>query len=167
MDRDLYLIIDNVRSSENIGSLLRTADGLGIKEVLICGYSPYPKLANNDTRLPHIINKIDAKIHKTALGTEKTQVWNYYPTVTQAINYLKQKGIPIIGLEQTNLALKLNDYQPPDRLGLVIGNEITGIDQSIVKLCNVVVEIPMIGKKESFNVSIAMAMAMFYFRYMV
>jgi len=167
MDKELYLIIDNVRSSENIGSLLRTAEGLGIVEVLICGYSPYPRNPANEIRLPHIANKIDVKIHKTALGAEKTQIWNYYSTTSQAIKHLKKMGIHIVGLEQSKSAIRLNSYQPPSKLGVVVGNEITGIDKSVIKLCDEIVEIPMIGQKESFNVSIAMAMTMFYFRYMV
>jgi len=166
MTRELYLIIDNVRSSENIGSILRTADGLSINEVLICGYSPYPIVSYaRDTRLPHIANKIDRKIHKTALGAEKTQFWKHYQTTTKAVLSLRARGIKIIGLEQQNKAIPIYKYHGSDKVAIVVGNEIDGIDSKIINLCDQLIEIPMLGKKESYNVAIASAMAMFYFRY--
>jgi tRNA G18 (ribose-2'-O)-methylase SpoU len=161
-----YLIVDNVRSSENVGSLLRTAEGLGIMEVFLCGYTPYP-LKKNDTRLPFIAQKLAKKINKSALGAENSQPWKHFESTSVAIKALKEKNIPILGLEQSSHATAINKFKPLDKLAIVVGNEVNGIDLDILKLCNYIVEIPMLGNKESFNVSTAAAMAMFYFRYML
>lgn len=162
----IYLIVDNIRSANNVGSLLRTAEGIGVKEVFLCGFTPYP-LAKDDERPPYLAQKIDRRINKTALGASVSQEWRYFNNSSKPINFLREHNVEIIGLEQSVNSKPLTEYSPRDSIGLIIGNEVTGISTSTLSLCDQILEIPMAGEKESFNVSIAAAMALFYFRYMV
>src|SRR5579863_6553497 len=99
--RQIILIAHNVRSTHNIGSLLRTADGLGVKKVYLTGYTPYP-LSKTDERLPHLAKKIDARIHKTALGAEKSVSWEHESDVFKVISKLRQDGFLVAALEQNS-----------------------------------------------------------------
>lgn len=99
----IIVIAHNLRSTHNVGSLLRTADGLGIDTVYLTGYTPYPSLPD-DQRLPHIANKLDRQIHKTALGAEHSQKWQHQATIEPLLSNLKQQGFQIVGLEQTALS---------------------------------------------------------------
>jgi len=162
--RQIVLIIHNVRSAHNVGSLLRTADGLGLDKVIISGYSPYP-VTQNDTRLPHLAQKTASQIAKTALGAENSVVWSRIDDLDEAINDLAARGFTIAALEQTKTAKPLNNYRPPDKIALIVGNEITGIDERLLEMANAHLMIPMLGNKESFNVAVAGAMALYHLRY--
>jgi 23S rRNA (guanosine2251-2'-O)-methyltransferase len=162
--RQIVLIIHNVRSAHNVGSLLRTAEGLGVKEVLITGYSPYPAM-KDDERLPHLAEKAGRQIAKTALGTEDSINWRHIDDLTEPLEQLSARGFVIAALEQTGAAQPLNDYVPPDMIALIVGNEVSGIDDRSLKLSDVHLVIPMLGRKESFNVSAAGAMALYHLRY--
>ena len=157
----IILIINNVRSAHNVGSLLRTADGLGVKKVIISGYSPYP-LSNNDSRLPHLAQKAHRQIQKTALGAEETASWSHSADIKTTISELKKSGYKIIALEQTSRAVLLDKYSPPIKLALIVGSEIGGIDQRLLNLSDVHLQIPMKGTKESFNVAVAGAIALYH-----
>lgn len=167
MPRKIYLIVDNIRSSHNAGALLRTAEGLGITEVILCGITPYPKIKSKDPRPPYLAEKITRRIAKTSLGAELTQPWYYNPNTLETLSSLKQKGVELLALEQTPKSIKLTDYMPRSDIGLVVGNEIDGVSAEVLALCDQVVEIPMSGSKESFNVSAAAAMALFYLTLML
>jgi tRNA G18 (ribose-2'-O)-methylase SpoU len=162
--RALYVIAHNIRSTHNIGALLRSAEGLGVKTVFLTGYSPYP-LKKPDTRLPHIAQKLHSQISKTALGAETLQAWEYQEDVTTLIKKLSAQDITVIALEQTPTAIKLNDFQPTGAIALLIGEEVKGINQVLLKQVEQHVFIPMFGKKESFNVSVAAAMALYHLRF--
>jgi 23S rRNA (guanosine2251-2'-O)-methyltransferase len=162
--RDIVLIVHNVRSAHNVGSLLRTADGLGIVHVFFTGYTPYP-LQSNDSRLPHLARKIDIAIHKTALGAEQTVEWTHIETIEQCLQPLRDTGYTIAAVEQTPSAVRLPDYAPPQRIALVVGREVEGIEAEVLAQCEEVLEIPMFGRKESFNVSIAAAIALYHCRF--
>lgn len=162
--RQIVLIIHNVRSAHNVGSLLRTADGLGVDMVIISGYSPYP-VAENDPRLPHLAQKTANQIAKTALGAEKSVAWRKIDDLDEAIRELATGGFTIVALEQTKPAIPLNSYSPPDKIVLLVGNEITGIDERLLEMANSHLMIPMLGDKESFNVAAAAAMALYHIRY--
>src|SRR5690606_15605006 len=97
---EIVLIAHNLRSTHNVGSLLRTAEGLGVKTVYLTGYTPYPKRAH-DSRLPHLAEKLDKQIHKTALGAETTQAWEYTEDVLAVINDLRSEGYTVCALEQS------------------------------------------------------------------
>ena len=160
----LILIAHNLRSTHNVGSLLRTAEGLGLDMVILTGYTPYP-LMPHDSRLPHLARKINAQIVKTALGAEKLIEWQQSEAIEPVISRLRSENYRIYGLEQTPDALALPTFTAPKRLALIVGREVEGIESAILALCDGSVAIPMLGKKESFNVVQAAAMALYHCRY--
>ncbi|PIZ62852.1 TrmH family RNA methyltransferase [Candidatus Saccharibacteria bacterium CG_4_10_14_0_2_um_filter_52_9] len=162
--KQLILIAHNLRSAHNIGSLLRTAEGLAVGKIWLTGYSPYP-LRENDDRLPHEARKTDQQIAKTALGAEKLLEWHHEAAIESVLDDLKQQGFVIAALEQAPGSTKLVDFQAPDKLALIVGREVEGLEPEILAECDVVVEIPMLGQKESFNVVQAAAMALYHCRY--
>lgn len=161
--RRITLIAHNLRSCHNVGSLLRTAEGLDVS-VILSGYTPYPKL-KNDIRLPHEIRKISRQIHKTALGAEETVHWERIESISDATQRLRQEGFVITALEQDGRSIPLSEFDPPDKLAVIVGREVEGIEQEILSLCDGILEIPMFGNKESFNVVQAAAMALYHARF--
>lgn len=154
----LILIAHNLRSCHNVGSLLRTADGLGLSRVYLTGYTPYP-LVKDDSRLPHIAKKITNQIHKTALGAENSQTWEQRDNLLSLLADLKRQGFLIAALEQAPNSQALPDFRPPGKMALIVGREVEGLEQDVLAACDVVLELPMRGSKESYNVSVAAAMA--------
>lgn len=159
--RQLVLIAHNLRSAHNVGSLLRTADGLGVNEVILSGYTPYP-IAVSDHRSPHEAAKTTARIHKTALGAETSQNWRHSANIMIDINDLLKRGFTVAALEQQPDSVKLPDFKPPARLAIVVGREVEGLEPEILERCDPILEIPMFGAKESFNVVQAAAMALYH-----
>ena len=155
---EITLIAHNIRSTHNIGALFRTAEGFGVAKIIISGYSPYPIL-ERDTRLPHIREKLHAQIHKTALGAESIVPFEYSEQPPLAA--LKKAGYTLVGLEQDKRSILLQDYSPPQKIALLIGEEVNGIEQDLRNLCDDIIEIPMVGQKESFNVSVASGIALY------
>lgn len=164
MDREIIVIADDIRSSHNVGSLLRTCEGLGINKVYLTGYTPYPKL-KNDQRLPHIANKITKRILKTSLGAEKMVDWAFFESLPELIKDLKSKGYEIVAVELEKSAIELNKFKTPKKVAFIFGNERIGIDKKHLKLADQTVFIPMLGKKESFNVVQSAAMVLYVTRY--
>lgn len=162
--RSIILIAHNVRSSHNVGSLLRTADGLGVEKVYLTGYTPYP-LMDDDERLPHIAAKIDRQITKTSLGAEKTVTWRRRSNLDAVLSQLRKDGYRIVALEQNPKSINLSEYDPPGKLVLIVGREVEGIEPEILDDVDEILEIPMLGKKESFNVTNAAAMALYHLRF--
>jgi len=162
--RALVVIAHNMRSTHNVVSLLRTAEGFGIQKVYFTGYTPYPKLPKNDTRLPHLAAKLDKAIQKTALGAEKLVNWEHCEDVFIVLDKLKSEGYYVCALEQTKHSIALKDFTPPAKTALVLGSEVTGIPDDILKECTAALVIPMYGKKESFNVVQAAAIALYELR---
>ena len=162
--RNIVLVVHNVRSCHNVGSLLRTADGLGLEKVYLTGYTPYPQ-TKNDQRLPHLAKKLTTQINKTALGAQDSVDWEYKKSVGPIIKELEDQSFMVVALEQTPKSQKLTDFNPLDRVALVVGNEVDGLDSKILDLCSAIVEVPMLGAKESFNVAVAAGMALYHLRY--
>jgi tRNA G18 (ribose-2'-O)-methylase SpoU len=162
--REIVLIAHNLRSCQNVGSLLRTSDGLGIRKVYLTGYTPYP-VSENDERLPHMAKKIDARIQKTSLGSENSVDWEHREQIIDVIEELKPMGYIIAALEQTAHSLPLPDYKPPEKIAIVVGREVEGIEPEVLDLCDLSLEIPMLGQKESYNVSVAAAIALYHCRF--
>ena len=162
--RRIVVIAHDLRSCYNVGSLLRTAKGLGITYLYLTGYTPYPPVAN-DTRLPYLAAKIGRKIHKTALGAENTLNWSYEPSVRPLLTRLKKEGFIIAALEQTRQAQPLTDFKPPPAVALLLGREVGGISPKIIEKSDIQLFIPMLGNKDSFNVAQAAAMALYHFRF--
>lgn len=163
-DRQIILIANNLRSIHNVGSLLRTADGLGIDKVFLCGYTPHPA-GPEDNRLPHEAAKITRQIHKTALGAEQTVTWQWEQDVTPVITRLKSEGYVIAAVEQTPDSLDLPSFNPPAKIALILGREVDGVEPEVIKQCDLTLEIPMFGQKESFNVVQAAAMALYHIKF--
>jgi 23S rRNA (guanosine2251-2'-O)-methyltransferase len=164
MKNQIILIAHNLRSTHNIGSLLRTAEGLGVQKMYLTGYTPYP-LMPNDSRLPHIARKLDAQIHKTALDAETILPWEYIEDTEEVITQLHTNGYMVVAIEQAVNAIKLPDFKSPGKVALLVGREVEGIEPEVLALCDEIVEIPMFGKKESFNVVQAAAMALYHCRF--
>lgn len=159
--RQLILIAHDIRSTHNVGSLLRTAECFGVEHTYFTGYTPYPTTLN-DERLPHISAKLTAQIHKTALGAETMTPWIHHDSITELLQELHSQGYAIIGLEQASSSIPLPDYAPPQKLALLIGREVEGIDQALLDLCDTTIEIPQFGQKESLNVVQATAIALYH-----
>ena len=155
---EIIVIIHNIRSTHNVGSIFRTCEGFGVSKIILSGYSPYPVIPN-DTRLPHIRNKLNEQIHKTALGAENLVESTYQ--IEPDFDELKRQGYVLVGLEQDDRSINIRDYKKPDKLALIIGEEVNGITDDIRKKCDDIIEIPMKGQKESFNVSVAVGIALY------
>lgn len=155
---EIIVIAHNIRSTHNVGAIFRTAEGFGIEKIILSGYSPYPTISL-DTRLPHISEKLTSQIHKTALGAERLVPFEHQDV--PPIKELKTQGYRIVGLEQAERSIMLNDYQSPQKIALLIGEEVHGIEQDLLDQCEDVLEIPMVGEKESFNVSVATGIALY------
>jgi len=164
--REIILIAHNLRSCHNVGSLLRTAEGLGIQKVILSGYTPHPGY-EGDRRLPHEALKITRQIHKTALGAENLIRWEYHHELLPVVHILQRAAYTLAAVEQTEDARELPKYHPPRKLALVVGREVEGLEHEIIAACDLALEIPMFGKKESFNVVQAAAMALYHCRFMV
>jgi len=155
---EIIVIAHNIRSTHNVGAIFRTAEGFGIKKIILSGYSPYPQIPN-DTRLPHIYEKLTSQIHKTALDAEKMVPFEY--SEIPPLKELKTAGYRLVALEQEDRSINLADYEVPDKIALLIGEEVHGIEAELLAQCQDVLEIPMVGKKESFNVSVATGIALY------
>jgi 23S rRNA (guanosine2251-2'-O)-methyltransferase len=143
----ISIMLSNIRSLYNVGSMFRTCDAALVSELILCGFTPYPPRS---------------EIEKTALGAVDTVPWRYFKTEHEAIEYLKQKKIKVIALEITDKKRSYTSLAPDDYpLCLVLGNELTGIDQEILELCDEAIEIEMHGVKHSLNVSVAGGIAIF------
>jgi 23S rRNA (guanosine2251-2'-O)-methyltransferase len=162
--RHIVLIAHNLRSCHNVGSLLRTAEGLGIERVYLTGYTPYPA-ALHDSRMPHVAAKIDRQIHKTALGAESTQAWEQTEDFNAVARELRRQGYTLVAVEQAENAVSLPDFRPSDNIALLVGREVEGVEPEILQQMDAIVEIPMFGSKESFNVVQAAAMSLYHCRF--
>jgi len=154
----ITLLLHNIRSTHNVGSIFRTADGFGVKNIVFTGYTPYPSF-EGDHRLPHLAEKIDKQIRKTALGATDSIPFEQYDDVNTWLNKNIQ---PLIALEQSERSQLLPSYTPPSSdYVVVLGEEVSGIPLELLRKCEDVIEIPMNGEKESFNVSVATGIALY------
>lgn len=136
----IIVILDNIRSFNNVGSVFRTADCFRIEKVFLCGITAQP---------PH------REIHKTAIGATESVEWEYAESTMDVISKLKKEGWKTFAIEQTESSVMLNDFQPgDDKIAIVMGNEVEGVDQAVINDCDAVIEIPQIGTKHSLNISV-------------
>lgn len=161
---EIILIAHNLRSIHNVGSLLRTTEGLGVAKVYLTGYTPHHKVTN-DTRLPHEIIKIEKQLRKTALDAEQTLNWEYAQTLDPVLEKLTAEGYTLAAVEQTTHSVKLPNYGVPDKIALLVGREVEGVEPEVLAKMDVCLEIPMFGSKESFNVVQAAAMALYHCKF--
>lgn len=136
------VVLDNVRSAQNVGAFFRTGDAFAIERILLCGITATPPSRD---------------IHKSSLGAEFTVEWHYFKTTMEAVESLKNEGYEILAIEQVEGAVMLNELTPnPDKkYALVFGNEVLGVEQEVVDACDGAIEIPQLGTKHSINVSVA------------
>ena len=161
----MILVMHNIRSCYNVGAILRTAEGFGVSRVILSGYTPRIDDVN---LLPHLRGKLNKEIHKTALGAEKMLDIYSCSDIFTEVKRLHKQGWQVVGLENNieDVPLyKLNDLNLKDKIGdkviLILGEEVDGIDYSLYDIIDLFVEIPMKGQKESFNVSVAAGIAMY------
>ncbi|MBI3234048.1 MAG: RNA methyltransferase [Bacteroidetes bacterium] len=138
----LILILDNVRSLHNVGALFRTSDAFRVQSLYLCGITGCP---------PH------KELNKTALGATESVDWKYFATTKEAVLYAKELNYQVYALEQTTNSIMLQNFKPNFPLAIVLGNEVNGVDDEVIPLCDGVVEIPQFGTKHSFNVSVSAA----------
>lgn len=155
---DIIVIAHNIRSTHNVGAIFRTAEGFGISKIILSGYTPYPNL-KSDSRLPHIAEKLTKQISKTALGAEAIVPFEYIEQ--PPLDELKAAEYRIVALEQAPNSITLSSYKAPEKVALLLGEEVEGITSDLLTQCQDIIEIPMVGKKESFNVSVATGIALY------
>ena len=138
----VIIVMDNIRSMHNVGSVFRTADAFLMQGIYLCGYTPQP---------PH------RDINKTALGATETVAWKYFATTLEAVQSLRDEGYTLYAVEQVENSLPLNEVKvaKQERLALVFGNEVSGVDAAVLALCQGSIEIPQMGMKHSLNISVA------------
>lgn len=146
------LILPDIRSAINVGAIFRTADAVGISKIYLTGYTSKPT---------DKFGRIQKDIAKSALGAEKFIPWEYKKVLIPLILNLKKQGYEIVALEQDEKAIDYRKYKKPAKLALILGSEVTGLNKKILNNCDKIVEIPMHGKKESLNVSVACGVALF------
>jgi len=146
----VYVVLDNIRSNYNVGSIFRTSDGAMIEKLILCGYTPHPP---------------KKEILKTALGSTESVKWEYIQNPIEAVLQLKQQGVKICALELTEGSKSYYDIIPSDfPICLIVGNEITGVAQELLDLCDMALEIPQYGIKQSLNVAVAYGISIFELR---
>ena len=138
----VVVVLDNIRSMHNVGSVFRTADAFLLKGIYLCGFTPQP---------PH------RDIHKTALGATETVDWQYFATTAEAVRALKADGVAVFAVEQTEGSVPLQEFSARHSgpLAVVLGNEVDGVGEEALALCDGAIEIPQFGMKHSLNISIA------------
>lgn len=163
----ISLVAHDIRSTHNVGAFFRTCDGLGVQEIIFSGYTPYPTL-EGDERLPHFADKITRQIHKTALGAESTVNFIRFETLNEVLTHLQSRGTALVALEQfpssmspSECADALRAHHANKPIALIVGNEIHGVTDDILARMDYIMEIPMHGVKESLNVSVATAVALY------
>lgn len=150
--KDTILIIPDIRSAINVGSIFRTADAVGISKIYLTGYTPRP----TDT-----FGRIQKDIAKSALGAETWVSWEYKKTLTPLIKFLKKKGYFVVALEQDKESIDYRKIKNHKKFALIVGSEVEGLSKKVLAECDQIIEIPMHGKKESLNVSVATGIALF------
>lgn len=146
------LILPDIRSAINVGAIFRTADAVGVDKIYLVGCTPRPT---------DQFGRIQKDISKSALGAETWIQWEYKETILPLVRSLKKQGYEIVALEQDEKSIDYRKYKKPSKMAFILGPEVTGLDKKILKVCDRVVEIPMHGKKESLNVSVACGVALF------
>lgn len=144
------VVLDNVRSLNNIGSIFRTSDAFRVAEVILCGIAATPP---------------SPEIHKTALGAEDSVAWRYFTQTTDAIEALRSEGYMVCALEQVNGSVPLDRFEPSEngKYAIVAGHEVDGVDQRVVDMADYCLEIPQEGTKHSLNVAVSTALAIWHF----
>ena len=156
MARELFLVLHNIRSAYNVGAIFRTADGAGVKKIYLCGYTPAPYDKQKIYK-----TQAEKMIKKTALGAEKNIPWEKNEKISALFKKFKKDKISVAALEQAPGAISIKKFKPTFPLALILGNEVDGLSEEILKKCSSTVSIQMRGQKESLNVSVAAGIALY------
>jgi tRNA G18 (ribose-2'-O)-methylase SpoU len=148
-----FLILENIRSAYNVGAMFRTADGAGVNKIFLVGYTPTPidRFA-----------RIQPEIKKTSLGASESMPWEHFADSNQLIQHLQTMKCAIVPVEQTANAISLQDFTVPENVAYVLGNEVQGVSIEFCAAADTIVEIPMLGEKESLNVSVAAGIVLYH-----
>lgn len=149
---DTYIILHNIRSAQNVGSIFRSADASGVSKIYLGGYSPLPVDRFGRER---------KDISKSALGAEKTVAWENYSDILEFLGKLKKEGVEVISVEQSKNSIDYKNFNITKPTAFIFGNEVEGVDQEVLKQSDKIIEIPMMGEKESLNVSVSAGIVLF------
>lgn len=150
--KEIHILLHNIRSVYNVGSMFRTADAAGVTKIYLSGYTPTPI-----DRFGREVKELS----KVALGGEHSVLWEYHKDPKKIILQLKRQGIQIIGIEQDKKSVDYKKVKIKYPVLFIVGNEVAGISKSFLKMCDIIAEIPMKGKKESLNVGVSFGIALF------
>lgn len=147
------VILHNIRSHYNVGAIFRTCDGVGVSKVFLSGYTPTPT---------DRFGRAVPEIHKTALGAEVVVPWEVTQDLSSLIQGLQEDGVIVVAVEQSPISIKLPDYQPKAKTAYIFGSETEGVEEAILSLVDEVLELPMMGEKESLNVSVTAGIVLYH-----
>ena len=148
-----YLILSDIRSAHNVGAMFRTADGAGATKVFLAGYTPTPI---------DRFGRPQGEIEKTSLGACNTIEWEQITNLPQLIVDLRQSGVTVVAVEQSATSVSLADFSVPDKVAYIMGNEVDGVSEDIQKICDLTLELPMLGEKESLNVATTAGIVLYH-----
>ena len=146
------VILDNIRSAHNVGSIFRTCDGAGVEKIYLCGYTPNPI---------DRFGRVQPEIQKTSLGASESVAWEHANEIGELVEKLRGDGVAIAAVEQYNNSVPYKNWTQTKQTAFVFGNEIDGVQPEVCEIADVVLEIPMLGKKESLNVSVSVGIILF------
>lgn len=147
------LILENIRSAYNVGAMFRTADAAGVDKIFLVGYTPTPI---------DRFGRVQTEIKKTSLGASAEVAWEHFSEIGKLITNLKEQGVEVVAVELGVKALPLNKYQVPESVAYIMGNEVEGVSAEALAAADVTVEIPMLGTKESLNVSVSAGIVLYH-----
>lgn len=148
-----YLILENIRSAYNVGAIFRTAEGAGVSKIFLVGYTPAPI---------DRFGRIQTKIKKTSLGASEKIEWSHHSDSSKIIKELKEKDFQVVAVEQSEKSVSLKYFRVPQKTVYIMGNEVGGISELTLEQADSIVDIPMLGTKESLNVSVAAGIVLYY-----
>lgn len=148
-----YIILDNIRSAYNVGAIFRTAEGAGVKKIYLCGYTPRPT---------DRFGRVVAEIQKTSLGASDMVPWEGVDDISELLHRLRSEKVQLVAVELVPDAISLYDFSPNKKVAYVFGNEVTGILPEVRALCDVTMQIPMRGEKESLNIATTVGIVVFH-----
>ena len=147
-----YLILENIRSAYNVGAIFRTADGAGVDKIYLCGYTPSPT---------DRFGRLQAEIKKTSLGASETMTWEKTGSLAELVQKLQADGVQVVAVEQAPSSVMLKDFTEPEQVAYVLGNEVDGVASTILDQVDTILELPMLGQKESLNVSVTAGIVLY------
>lgn len=147
------VILHNIRSNYNVGAIFRSADGAGVEKIYLSGHTPTPI---------DRFGRIVPEISKTALGAEKVVAWEVVTDILDLLTSLKQEGFMVVAVEQSRDSVSLYDFKAPEKVVYILGSETEGVDSEILKKSDTILELPMLGQKESLNVSVTAGIVLYH-----